>query len=296
MPEWVDIILPTYKRRRLLREALFSILRQSYPYWRLFVVEDSTQDGYPVIKPFLKEGKVFYIRVDRRKYPAFLRNLGASLGDAPWIAFLDSDDLWEKEKLERQISYAKETSFFWYHTHEVWLKRGKKVRQRAKHRKQGGQFIKRLFFLSLVSPSSLLVKRSFWEEKGGFLEHFPVAEDYELWIRWNFFYPVGFLYEPLTIKRSGDWEQLSSMREIDYYRVLALHRFYRRYKNYPFFKVVYPFWYQAFEKKLSILIKGAKKYQHPHKERKYQSWKKVLERIRMREERGSSTGSFCQEW
>ncbi len=125
----------------------------------------------------------------------------------------------------------------------------------------------------LISPSSVIFRRSFWEqEKIYFLNHFRVAEDYELWLRLNFKNPIGFIDKSLVTKRSGEWSQLSQTIEIDRYRVLALHRFYQQYSKDKSFKQIETIWRQEILKKIKILQQGALKYNLKFKQQQYQNW------------------------
>jgi len=244
-----------------------------------------------IIQLTKKHSNIHYISLNQNYGPSFCRNLGASLGSSKYIAFLDSDDLWELSKLKKQIDYLENNSQYDYiHTNEEWRRaitleekiiteksEYKIVKQKKAHRKQSGSFIERLMDRCLISPSSILFKRSFWEAQNVYFhEKFRVAEDYELWLRLNLFHPIAYLEEPLTIKRAGAWEQLSSTIEMDRQRVLALHRFYRLYKNTPEFQKIKNKWDVIITKKIDFLIKGAHKYNKKSREKEYLIWKKLF--------------------
>lgn len=272
----VDVVITTYKRPKLTLEAIDSVLKQSYDNLRIFVIEDGSDE---LASTLPSDKRIIYQRLEKNQGPSYGRNLGASLGDAEYVAFLDSDDLWQPSKLEKQIAHLERNDENYIHTNEKWFRHGQEVKQRSRHRKQGGKFIERSFELCLISPSSVLFRRQFWQSHGGFLPHFRVAEDYELWLRLNFEFEIAYLDEPLTIKRAGDWPQLSSNYLLDHYRVLALHRFYRLFKNHSGFAPVGPAFVKSLLKKVDILIKGAKKYHHVEKLNQYQRWQMVANKI-----------------
>ncbi|MDH5721442.1 MAG: glycosyltransferase [Spirochaetia bacterium] len=270
-----DAIIPSYRRPRLTLEAVESVKNQSIADIKIFVIEDGCGQIDP--KVFQSDSRIKHIVTPDNKGPSAARNLGASLGKSPYLAFLDSDDLWEKEKLERQIEFLEQNKEYnWVHTNEKWIKNGVEIKQKNIYLKQGGFFIERLFSRCLISPSSAMFRRSFWEKEGQFCETFRVAEDFELWLRLNFLYSIGFIEKPLTIKRSGTWEQLSSSLEIDRQRVLALHRFFRLYKRHPLFAKISKSWQKEILYKTRILIKGAAKYKRSERLREYQKWEAVF--------------------
>ena len=185
--------------------------------------------------------------------------------DYDYVSFLDSDDLWMKEKLNKQVNALEQENKEWIHCNELWMRNNKPVNQKKVHRKQGGLFWKRSLSRCLISPSAVLFKSAFFQELGGFKESFPVAEDYELWLRALEKKSVGYLTEPLVLKRAGNWQQLSSFQEIDRYRVLALHRAIRRLRACKgkanlvrLNKLI-----EEGLKKTQVLIKGAIKHEKP---------------------------------
>ena len=107
-------------------------------------------------------------------------------------------------------------------TEEIWVRNGVRVNPPDTHRKVGGD----IFFQSLercsVSPSAVMLQRRLFEAMGGFDETLPAAEDYDLWLRVAWRYPVGLVPEPLLIKRGGHPDQLSRQWGLDRFRIRAL--------------------------------------------------------------------------
>ncbi len=163
-------------------------------------------------------------RLERNKGVSYARNHGVKRATAEWVAFLDSDDEWLPQKLEKQMEYAsRHPQYPLIHCNEIWLKKGKILHQKKKHKKQGGRIFIPSVQLCCVSPSSALIKNSLFREVGLFREDFPVCEDYELWLRITSRYEAGFLDEPLLIKHGGHGDQLSQKYTgMDYWRIKAL--------------------------------------------------------------------------
>ena len=277
----VDVVIPTYRRGRLAYEAVLSVLEQTHSELNLYVIEDGSPDFLPFAKKLASEDPRFhYVSLRTNQGVSYARNSGACLGNGEFISFLDSDDLWSKVKLQEQLAFLeKNPSIYWVHCDETWLRNGVEVRQKNRHRKQGGSFVVKLLERCLISPSAVLFRRNFWEGQAvGFLKHLRVAEDYEMWLRLNLVFEIGFVNKALVKKRAGGWEQLSQRKEIDRERVLALRRFYLLHKNQPKFKAVLPFWEASITKKIKILQKGALKHGHHEKFKEYQSWE-ILDNI-----------------
>lgn len=219
----VSIVIPTYNRETWLAGAIESVMRQGFRDWELLIVDDGSTDRSAEVVQRLADSRITYVRSEHRGVSR-ARNLGISLTHFSWICFLDSDDQWEPTKLERQIETLEDfPEYRVAYTNETWIRRGKRVSQRKKHRKYGGWIYHRCLPLCIISPSSVILHRNLLDREGCFDESFPVCEDYELWLRITARHPVLFLDEPLIIKHGGHDDQLSRSRwGFDIYRVAAL--------------------------------------------------------------------------
>ena len=152
------------------------------------------------------------------------RNKGLELAKGRWIAFLDSDDEWLPQKLEKQISLLKvKLDYKICHTEEIWVRNGIRVNQMKKHRKTGGWIFPHCLPLCAMSPSSILIHRSVFDSIGNFDTSLPACEDYDLWLRITAKYPVLYMEEPQIKKYGGHDDQLSKKHwGMDRYRIQAL--------------------------------------------------------------------------
>ena len=152
------------------------------------------------------------------------RNLGIREASGEWIALLDSDDEWRREKLARQMSaLAESPALRVCHCDETWIRRGNQVLQRRRHQKRGGWLLRDCLPLCTISPSAVVIHRSVFDEVGSFDEAFPACEDYELWLRVCGRYEVAFVAQELVIKYGGHDDQLSRRYPVmDSYRIRAL--------------------------------------------------------------------------
>ncbi len=281
----VDVIIPSYGREKLLREAIDSVLQQSFTALRLYIVDDASPESLQESID-CRDSRVTWLRLKKTIGPGGARNAGVALGRAPYIAFLDSDDLWDLSKLAKQIpQLLNDASLQWVHCNEQWQRGRKTVLQRAEHRKQGGNFLGRAFSRCLIANSAVVFRRTFYERHGGFNPFFPVCSDFELWLRMLHESPIGFLDEALVTKRAGNWQQVSSTPETDRYRVLALHRFFRLQRRRAAFRAHAAVLFDEAIYKCEILIKGARKYAKHARERRYQAWLILFNTLRTRDMR-----------
>ncbi len=218
----VSVIIPTYNRNKFLQEALHSVLSQSFYDFEIIVVDDGSDSDQ---RPKTKDRRLKYFYRPHRG-PAAARNFGVSVSSGKYIAFLDSDDIWAKKKLEKQLSFLKKNRKFKIcYTNEKWIRNGKHLNQMKKHRKFHGDIFDKCLPLCIISASSILMTRKLFDRLGGFDESLPVCEDYDLWLRMSLKYPVAYLDEKLIIKRGGHPDQLSrKFWGMDRFRIRALEK------------------------------------------------------------------------
>ena len=252
----VSVIIPTFDRADFVKEAVDSVLAQSFSDFELLVVDDgSTDHTVRTIEPY--GNALRYVEIPHGGVSA-ARNVGARMTSGEWIAFLDSDDLWLPRKLERQLdALERAPEFPLCYTDEIWIRKGRRVNQKNRHRKYSGRIFERCLPLCIISPSSALMKRRLFEEVGGFDENLPACEDYDLWLRITIRHPVLFLEEKLIVKRGGHADQLSTKHwGMDRFRVTALTKILRESDPDEMQKAAV---LDELEKKCRILVQGAEK-------------------------------------
>lgn len=117
MDELVSIIMPSYNTGRFISGTIESVLAQSYSNWELIIVDDcSTDNTDEIVAEFLKDARIHYIKNEHNSGAAVSRNRALREAKGKWIAFLDSDDLWKSEKLEKQIVFMKKHGYAFSYT------------------------------------------------------------------------------------------------------------------------------------------------------------------------------------
>lgn len=109
----VSIITPTYNCSRYISKTIESVLSQTYPLWEMLIVDDcSTDDTEKKVSLYTEnDSRIKYYRLEHNSGAAVARNTALRLAGGRWIAFLDSDDLWHPEKLERQIRFMRDNGY-----------------------------------------------------------------------------------------------------------------------------------------------------------------------------------------
>ena len=220
-PPRVSVIIPTYNRSWCLSEAIDSVLSQTFQDMELIVVDDGSTDETPALLSRYDD-RLRCLRQTNQGV-SVARNHGIQAANGALIAFLDSDDLWQPDKLARQVDFFdRQPDALICQTEETWIRRGVRVNPKHRHRKPSGWIFEPSLALCLVSPSAVMMRRELLEEMGGFDESLPACEDYDLWLRVSLRHPIHLIDEPLVIKRGGHDDQLSGAPGLDRYRIQAL--------------------------------------------------------------------------
>jgi GT2 family glycosyltransferase len=222
MPK-VSVIIPTFNRPQKVVRAVTSVLNQRAKDFEIIVVDDGSSDSTNrALGKYMSTIK--YIRQPVTRGVSAARNIGIKSSMAPWVAFLDSDDYWLHDKLCSQMKFIDQNAeTVACQTKEIWIRKGKRVNPKTKHKKPSGDVFRQSLKLCLVSPSSVIVKRSLFEEVGLFDESLPAAEDYDLWLRISCRYPIYLIDKELVVKEGGHEDQLSQrFTGMDRFRIRAI--------------------------------------------------------------------------
>jgi len=230
----ISVIVPVFNRPDFIRCALDSVRKQSYRDWECLVVDDgSTDQTAQCIESFLSDTRFSYIYQNQLGVSA-ARNQGIKRAKGQYITFLDSDDVWHEQKLERQLQFMEKENWTVSQCREIWVRQG--IRVNPPHyceKKEGDLFIESLA-RCMITPSSVMMRREVFDQIGLFDTHLPACEDYDLWLRLSLVFPVGLLNFYALTRLGGHPDQLSSIIPAqDRYRIYSLLKLLGFFKPLP---------------------------------------------------------------
>lgn len=108
--------MPSYNTARFIGESIASVFAQTYTNWELLIVDDCSTDNTDEIIAQFNDPRITYVKNEKNSGAAVSRNRALAQAKGKWIAFLDSDDLWAPQKLEKQLKFMAENGFAFSYT------------------------------------------------------------------------------------------------------------------------------------------------------------------------------------
>ncbi|MFN9276162.1 MAG: glycosyltransferase family 2 protein [Planctomycetota bacterium] len=196
----VTVVIPAWQAGEFLAATLDSLRAQTTPPEAVVVVDDGSTDATAKIAV---EGGATLLRQDHRG-PGAARNRGVAHATTEFVAFLDADDWYAPDKLERSVEVLEEVGAACLAT-DAWVVRGGRIDARKNQGRNVPTVLttERLLKGSPVICSSVVARRRAVREVGGFDEHpdLIATEDFDLWLRMSEREPLAYLGEPLTFYR-----------------------------------------------------------------------------------------------
>jgi glycosyltransferase involved in cell wall biosynthesis len=198
-----SVVIATRNYGRYVAAALRSVLWQTWRDLEVIVIDDgSTDDTATVLQPFLTDPRVRYVRTDGLGQSR-AKNLGIQVSRAPLIAFLDADDEWMPEKLERQLPLFANPAVGVVYSRRTLMDAAGNERATPQAAMVRGQCYDHLLVQNPVCFSSVIVRRTVFESVGMFDPNLPLAIDYDLWLRVARHFEFDYVDEPLVRYRTG---------------------------------------------------------------------------------------------
>jgi len=218
----VSVIIPAYNSEKFIRETVFSVLNQSLKPREILVIDDgSTDQTGKIVKDLGRRHKIIEYVYQNNKGLSAARNTGIKKSQFQYIAFLDSDDVWKRNKLEKQVLVFQKTQFsklgLVYCDYNDISENGKVLKNYPSfkiNKNVRGNVIKYLLSGNKISGSGsgVLVKKECFEKVGLFDERLITAEDWEMWLRISKKFSIDYVDEMLvSIRRHS--ENISSNNE-----------------------------------------------------------------------------------
>ena len=210
MPPAVSIVLPTFNRLQFVPATLDSVFAQTLTDWELIIADDGSADATrDYLRRVAERPRVRVLWLEHSGRPAVATNAAIREARGEYVAFLDSDDLWQPEKLARQIaSLRRNARCGWSHTRFMIVDSSGRLTNRlpaGTYPAKGGWIREALLAGQMViAQPSVLVSRVLLQELGAFDEGLRMCYDQDLWFRLAAHSEIDVVDEPLTLIRRHD--------------------------------------------------------------------------------------------
>lgn len=200
MPK-VSVIIPTFNRAELLRSAIKSAINQTFQDIEIIVSDDGSTDHTKEVVESYKDKRIKYIQNKGNKGVASARNKAILKSEGEYIAFLDSDDEWLPDKLQKQVKVLDNCKHVVCGVHSEFLIIDKITNKIIPfdfgRQKYKGNLLNQLSIGDPIKTSSVLLRKKCLDKVGLFDESFSYFEDRDLWIRLSIHYDFEYISEPL---------------------------------------------------------------------------------------------------
>lgn len=195
----VSVVVPTYNRAHLLHRSIQSILNQTYQDFEIVIIDDGSTDNTENVVNYFNDKRIRYIKHEKNKGASVARNSGIIATSGDFIAFLDDDDEWFPQKLEKQIKKLLNSPQNMGAVYTNWWNISENgSKSIAIHKKREGYVYWKVLEISFVGFPVVLIKKECFEKCGLIDERLPNnCEDWEFLIRVSKYYHFSYINEPL---------------------------------------------------------------------------------------------------
>jgi len=197
----ISVIIPTYNRADMVGRAVQSVLNQTYQDFEIIIIDDGSTDSTEEIIRGFHDPRIRYIRHERNRGGSAARNSGICAAQGEYIAFLDSDDEWLPQKLEKQFYLFKTQNpeiAVVYTAYAIVDERGRiKKIEKPRH---SGYILQKLLASNCIGASTVMAKKICFTKDTKFDETLPSCQDWDMWIRLAKKYNFAYIPE-ILVKR-----------------------------------------------------------------------------------------------
>jgi glycosyltransferase involved in cell wall biosynthesis len=201
MPK-VSVIIPTYNRAELLRSAIESARNQTFKDLEIIVSDDKSTDHTREVVESFKDPRIKYVLNEGKKGPSATRNTAILVSEGEYIAFLDDDDEWLPDKLQRQVELLDYSlsNICGIYSNRLFIDRksDKILSDDPGTEKHQGNLLYQLMIKSPIHTSTVVIRKSCLDEIGLFDETISYMEDRDMWIRLSMKWDFEYITKPLT--------------------------------------------------------------------------------------------------
>ena len=227
----VSVVIATYNMARFLPLALRSALGQSYENIEVLVIDDGSQDDTrAVMEPFRSDGRVRYV-FQQNGGQASAKNHGIRQAQGEYVAFLDADDMWVPDKLERQMPlFLRSPAVGIVYSRFGYIDEAGRDLRIEDYELFRGRVSGALLIRNFIGFGTSVVRKECFDRLGGFDESIGMGIDYDLWLRYSTQYEFDYVDRPLL--RYREWPgQMSKNWRVRYLNGIAIMKNFLR--NFP---------------------------------------------------------------
>jgi teichuronic acid biosynthesis glycosyltransferase TuaG len=183
MSNLVSVIMPYYRKRKYIKKAVYSVINQSYKKWELIIVyDDSDRKDLDYLKDIIKKHKRIILLVNKKNMgAAYSRNLAIKKSKGNFLAFLDADDYWSKNKILLQLDLMKKNNLLFSHTsYKIITKNNSTIYRKANNLLTYDDLLKSCD----ICLSSVMISNKLILNKYKCFPNLKTKEDYALWLKY----------------------------------------------------------------------------------------------------------------
>lgn len=232
----ISVIINCYNGGKYLPETIQSVLAQTYDNWEIILWDNQSTDNSAEIVRNFTDDRIKYYKAPEHTKLGKARNLAIEKTTGEWCAFLDSDDLWLPNKLQKQMDIIKsenEQLGLVYgqmlvkgedtESHTGWSRRMHRYSKKTMLKTlPEGQIFDQLLQINFIPLLTAIFKRELYDEIGGISEHMEIAEDYDLFLKLAYLTKVRAVQEVVALYRVHDKNISNSKQEQDFLETMEI--------------------------------------------------------------------------
>jgi glycosyltransferase involved in cell wall biosynthesis len=216
----VSIILPVYNGEKYLSETIDSIIEQTFADWEIVAVNDgSTDNSHSILQQYKSNlGSKIKIIDQENSGVSVARNVAIDNSESEYLAFIDADDMWLPEKLEKQIKILDnnpDVALVYSDLLDLIENKTTRRKQILKRKLQRGYIFEPLFYFNFIALSSVVLRKEMIEKYGNFDSDYKIIQDYDLFLRIAEKNVIDYVDESLLIYRIHENNISGNMEAIE---------------------------------------------------------------------------------
>lgn len=256
MEDLVSIITPLYNSEKYIKETIESVLNQTYKNWEMIIVDDCSKDlGSEIVKLYqAKDKRIKLLELSKNLGGAGARNKAIEESQGRFIAFLDSDDIWKKEKLEKQINFMKKNKY------EFTFTKYERIDENSKKLNQISIIPEKINYKGMLKNDPIGCLTAIYDTKfigKIYLPNIKINQDYALWL--EILKKIEFAYG-LKINLAEYRVRKNSLSKSKIKKIKYVWEMYRKYNKQNFYKSIYflinTIIYSIFDLKMKKILEG----------------------------------------